>query len=150
MYSKLFACAVLVLVAVLLVPYLAMAQDTGTQVSLDPLIDSLYPYVLTIVGAIIAAATAWITKKINEWTGISIEARHREALQSALMNGARYIAAEHKPTGVSIDLKNRHLAAGVRFVRDSVPDAVKHFGLTTEDIEKHLIPKISQLVAESK
>jgi len=84
----------------------------------------------------------------DRWTGITIEANHREALKSALMNGTRYAIAKATPTGIMVDLRNSTLASGVQFVLDSVPDAVAYFGLTAEDIERHLAPKVSAILSD--
>ena len=114
--------------------------------SLDPFIAEVMPYLLALLSVVASAALAWITKKIHEWTGITIEARHREALQSALMNGARAALAKSVPQGMAVDINNVAVREGVRFVLESVPDAVKYFGLTPADIEKHLAPKLVAIV----
>lgn len=124
------------------IPFTAAAQETDSSVSLDPFISEVMPYLLALLSAVATAALAWITKKVHDWTGITIEARHREALQSALMNGARAAMAKVVPKGVAVDINNVAIREGVKFVLESVPDAVAYFGLTPADIEKHLTPKL--------
>ncbi|MEN5275744.1 hypothetical protein ABE527_02225 [Brucella sp. TWI432] len=151
MISKALAFLVLSVIAILIAPLIAVAQevaDKTTVVHFDSLIAEFTPYLLAFFGAVITAAITWATKKLSDWTGITIEANHREALQSALMNGARYAVAKATPNGVKVDLRNAALASGVKFVIDSVPDAVKYFGLTPEDLERHLAPKVSAVISD--
>lgn len=151
MFRKVFAFIVLSFIAVLIAPLIAIAQEVAakpTAIHFDSLIAEVTPYLLAFFGAVITAAITWATKKLSDWTGITIEANHREALQSALLNGARYAIAKTTPTGVMVDLRNTTLASGVQFVVDSVPDAVAYFGLTPEDIERHLAPKVSAILGD--
>lgn len=150
-YTNQFCLAV---AAAILMPLLALgayAQEAaaGTVVNFDPFIAEVVPYVVALVGAVVAAGVAWITRLLHSWTGIQIEARHRDALQSALMNGARSAIAGYTPNGVRIDLKHPVVSEGVRFVLSSVPDAVKYFGLSPADIERHLLPKIAVVTTEA-
>lgn len=131
--------------ALIAYPALAQAVVTDSRVSFDPFIAEVLPYLLALFSAIITAAIAWATKKLTDWTGINIEAKHREALQSALLNGARATLARHTPHNVVLDMKSVPIKEGVEFVLNSVPDAVRYFGLSPDDIEKHLTPKLVAL-----
>lgn len=145
---RLLVSITLAIVAVLIVLNLvgsASAQEaagTGSVVSFDPFIAALMPYLEAIALAVITAAFGWVARKVHEWTGITVEAKHREAFQSATLNGARAIAAKYGPTNVQIDVKSVPLKEGVEFVLRSVPDAVKYFKLEPEDIARHLEPKL--------
>ena len=84
---------------------------------MQTIIDTLSPVILHLIGAVLTLAVAFVARKIHQWTGIEIEARHREALHSALMTGAR--AAIHRGlTGTHAVL----LATG--YAESSVPDAI--------------------------
>lgn len=127
----------------------AYAQEPGeTVVSFNPFITAMMPYLEAIALAVITAAFGWIARKVHEWTGINVEAKHREALQSALWNGARTLAAKHAPN-VELDVRNATLKEGIDFVLRSVPDAVKYFKLKPEDIARHLEPKVASLAVLS-
>lgn len=150
MFAKFAAALALAAIAFLLSPFVAFAQENSTTVNLDPVIAEFVPYVLAVLGAVITAAVAWAAKKFSDLTGISIEARHREALQSALMNGARAAVAKATPSGVTVDVGNAAVKQGVDFVLASVPDAVAYFGLSPSDVEAHLTPKLVELVGSEK
>lgn len=96
----------------------AMAA-TGTDI-----LDSLRPLLVDIATIVIAAAVAFAAQRFQSWTGIQVEARHREALQSALANGAR-VAIE----GGSV----ADITRAVAYVQKSVPDALAHFQVKDAD-----------------
>lgn len=127
----------LVIIAILIAP--AFAQDT--TVEFGGFFGWLRPYLLELVAVVIGAAITWATKKFHDLTGIEIEAKHREALQSALRNGAALVI-DRLPDGAVVDVKSPGIARGVRYVLESVPDAVKFFNLTPDRIAELLVPKL--------
>ena len=76
------------------------------------------PHVLEIIAvglsAIIASAAGYAKRK---W-GLDIEARHRDALHSALLTGIKMAMARNLDTGKAVDL-------AIGYARLSVPDAIK-------------------------
>lgn len=119
----------------------ALAQAADTTVTLDGFLGWLRPYLLEAVSLLIGALLLWATKRLHDWTGISIEARHREALQSALTNGAA-LALAKLPKGGAIDVRSQPVAVAVQYVLESVPDAVGYFGLTPKRVTELLVPKL--------
>ena len=96
---------------------------------LRPLIaDAVY----IIVGFLVTIAVA----RFQQWTGMQIEGRHREALQSALANAARLAVA-----GERIEIRE-----AIDYVARSVPDALAHFGAQSEGRIRDLLePHIRRL-----
>lgn len=137
-----FVSAILFAVGIMFAP-LVFAQAPDTRIDLDPFITSVMPYLLALFGTIISAAIGFATLKLQQWTGINVEAKHREALQSALTNGALNMVAKVTPKGVTIDVGNAAIADGVEYVLKSVPDAVQYFGLTPARVQEMLAPKIA-------
>lgn len=76
------------------------------------------PHVLEIIGvtlsAVIASAAGYAKRK---WS-LDIEARHRDALHSALLTGIKMAMARNLDTGKAVDL-------AIDYARLSVPDAIK-------------------------
>ena len=147
-------CVVFIAAAIVfLMATSAFAQDSGTVVGVDGFYAELRPFLVEVIVAIVAAIAGWVLMTVRKKLGLDIEAKHREALQSALMNGAnyglRYI--DGKVGGATIDVRNEMLAEAVRFVERSVPDAVKFFGLTPDKLRDHLAAKIpvAQAVANA-
>ena len=92
---------------------------------------------------LIVGLLAVISTMAHRWFGISIEGKHRDALQSALANGARLLL---QPGGTIDD--------AIEYVLQSVPDALKRFGKSSPDdirtlLEPHILalPKLPGLIA---
>src|SRR5690606_38072915 len=103
----------------------------------------LEPMLLTAV----TAAVAWAVVKWHQWTGYQIDARNREALQSALENGVRAaLQAMHQQRGhamlISPSATQPVLEFAQQYVERSVPGAVKHFGLSGDRIRELAVPHL--------
>lgn len=96
---------------------------------------------LPLVSLAITALVAWATMMLQRWTGIQIEARHREALQSALENGARYAINLLRQRGEPITLE-KTAEIGAAYVRQSVPDALGYFKIGNVSLRDLMIPKV--------
>ncbi len=94
-----------------------------------PLPDSVAMLIQYLAGIAATAVVGWIALAANRLFGVSLEARHREALHSALATGAslalsmvaQMVAQGMKPA----EARDAALQAGVDYVRRSVPDALK-------------------------
>ena len=77
----------------------------------------LLPTLLQIIAAILGLVLLRVADVARARWGIEIEARHREALQSALMSGIS-AALSRGLTGSAA------IQAGIAYARESVPDAM--------------------------
>lgn len=82
------------------------------------MLEYLAPYIPVVLYAVIYALLGWAALAFQRWTGVQIEARHREALHSAIRNGVLQ-AASQGLTGTAAS----ELVQG--YVTESVPDALK-------------------------
>lgn len=132
-------CAVAALALAL--PAVASAEAASTQ---PAFFDTVNPLLFNLLSAGIAVGVGYAIKRFTDWTGISIEAKHREALQSALENAARLAIGhlESKLIGKPIDRGNPALLAATKYVRQSVPDAVGFFKLTDDKLADLISPKL--------
>lgn len=90
----------------------------------DTFMEVFYP----TLGMLVAGAVAWAVKSFTTYTGIQIEAKHREALHSAIMTGIGLALAKY-----GINATNKQIIAEtVTYSQQSVPDAIKKFGLDKE------------------
>lgn len=123
----------------------ALAQEPDTTVGLGGFFAGIQPYIVELVAILIAALTTWIAALVKKYTGITVEASHREAFQTALQNGVNYGLSKvsGKTETWSVDVKNEVLAEGLEYVLESVPDALKFFNLTPDEIRKKLEAKLS-------
>lgn len=133
----------LVIMAILL-PVAAFAQETDTTVKIGALIAPWADMIVSTVAVLIGALVTWITALISRKTGIEIEARHREALQSALTNGAGLVLSKITVplSNLSMDVKSPLVKIGVEYVLNAAPDAVKKFGLSPDELAEKLVAKL--------
>lgn len=115
-----------------LIPILLVASCGGTPVfAADPSALSLgLSSVVDWAAAAIATAVAgFVAAGLKRLFGVTMEARHREALHSALLTGASLalsMVAEFVAQGLPpADARAAALESGVDYVRESVPDALK-------------------------
>ena len=86
---------------------------------MDAFLTALTPHLIELIAAIATIILGWLAAQARARWGIEIEARHREALHSALMTGVRHALAR--------GLQGREAVseAAVNYVRTSVPDALR-------------------------
>lgn len=139
------ACAAFVLGA-----GVAMAGDS--TVSLAPIVDLIAPYIVSIIGALVAGLLGWLSKRVNDWLGIEIEGRHRETLHSAAVTGLERAVAGLRGRGeeVRFDLRSPVIAEAVDWVlTKGAPDAVARFGLSPADVEAIVSAKLVHVVGKA-
>jgi hypothetical protein len=61
---------------------------------METMLQALAPHLLELIAAILTLIIGWLAAKARVRWGIEIEARHREALHSALMTGVRHALSE--------------------------------------------------------
>lgn len=79
--------------------------------------EALAPSVLTAVASLLGLLLTYATWKVERWTGLKIEAQHRQALHSAIMSGVQ------SAMDGTLD-RDQIVAQAVAYARRSVPDAV--------------------------
>lgn len=133
---------VLLVVALIAVTGRVWAQDTAVDV--DPIVTAWKPYLDLFREYLLMAIAAFAGLLYKRWTGKQLEARHREALQSALRNGAELLMRK-VPQGVKVNVGSKSVAEGIEYVLKSVPDALDFFGLTRERVAEMLEPHIAAI-----
>lgn len=108
---------------------------------METLLDILGPTLGILLTILVPAGIAALVKLFQK-AGIDIEARHREALQSALQNAA--LIALSRATG-----KGVVPSAAIEYVKQNVPDAVSKFGLSDDRIGQLIEPKLVQKEIEA-
>ena len=61
---------------------------------IDALLAALAPHLVELIAALATAIIGWLAAQAKARWGLEIEARHREALHSALMTGVRHALSE--------------------------------------------------------
>jgi hypothetical protein len=122
-----------------------------TQVPVESIYGVLQPYLLAVVSVIATAIVGWLAELLRRKFNLDIDAAHRDALQTALVNGAGLLIgkAGSAIADRKIDLKSAVLAEAVNYVLQAVPDAIRHFGITPEAVAEKLQAKLPQVAASN-
>ncbi|MFC5393037.1 hypothetical protein [Bosea vestrisii] len=128
----------------------AVAQEQSTRVDLAPAAIGVLGYVSVVIGAVVATGLSFLGARLYAWTGINIEARHREALHSAIMTGVNAALGKVADLigGRAIDVRSTAVAEALRYVGASVPDAIRYFGLTQDRLSDMIAAKLAQIERE--
>jgi uncharacterized membrane protein len=122
-----------------------------TEVAVEGIYNVLQPYLLAVVSVIATAIVGWLAELMRRKFNLDIDAAHREALQTALTNGAGLLIgkAGSAVAGKKLDLKSVALAEAVNYVLQAVPDAIRYFGITPEAVAEKLQAKLPQISANA-
>lgn len=107
---------------------------------LDQILAALVPHLLELVALALTGLIAFAAQRFAAWTGIQIEARHREALHSAIMTGIR-AALERGST------PDGAVASAVDYAREvGAPDAVSALKATAEGLAQLARAKLAEVL----
>lgn len=111
---------------------------------MNSILTAASPHIIDLLGLVLTGIIGWAAAAARKKWGVDIEARHREALQSALLTGAQ-LALKHELTGkAAVDLI-------LRYVVSSVPDAIKGLGASHDvmtDLAKAKLEQVAQTKAK--
>lgn len=130
------------------VPVAIAAEPSGTMFSLSDLIDPFRPYIVEAVTAVVGIVIGRLYMLIERYMRVSVEARHREAFQTAIRNGALAgLAYAQRHAGkVKVDVRSELVAEGLRYVLAAVPDAINYFGVDEHRISEVIDAKLAEFI----
>lgn len=125
----------------------SLPASAQTEIAVESIYGILQPYLLAVVSVAATAIVGWLAELLRRKFGLDIDAAHREALQTALANGAGLLIGKLGVAAAAgkIDLRSAALAEAVNYVLQAVPDAVRHFGITPEAVAEKLQAKLPQI-----
>ncbi|QBX34575.1 hypothetical protein E4191_07520 [Paracoccus liaowanqingii] len=121
----------------LLLVMLAAAQELPGSGLIAAVLPQLLEILAVLLMAALTGAAAWAKRKF----GIDIEAKHRDALHSALMTGAR-LAAARQMTGAAAT------ALVLDYARQSVPDALAKLSPPASVLKDLAEAKVQEVVQD--
>ncbi|MGO4337890.1 hypothetical protein AB4037_23520 [Labrys sp. KB_33_2] len=121
----------------------AWAAD-DTTVSIGGFVTALIPYFEAALAALVTALIAWGAQAVQKFLGIQLDKSSRDALHSAAMTGVNMALSRlgQSAANITFDAKSAVIAQAIEWVESSVPDALKHFGLTPEQLEALIESKL--------
>lgn len=91
--------------------------------SLSALLEMFQPQIIEIVAVLLSMVLLFLSNLARVWLGVQIEARHREALHSALLTGAAAALDRGPAAGKDVIVRQ-----AIDYARVSVPQALKKLG----------------------
>jgi len=169
------ACLALAVVAIALDPGFAQTAPAATSTTTvttstpsapgaDTTINVgqiMSPYLQAFASAVLAcllALVGWITAIFNKKAGLEsnaavlqIEGHARDALQSALTNGAGKVVMllGDKLNTITIDVKHPAVKSAILAVNAAAGEAIKRFGLSDDDLARMILSKVGVLTASN-
>lgn len=128
--------AALARMAVLIVIITTLALPAAASPAGDLMV-ALTPSLLDLAGVVLTALIGFATVRFQRWTGIQIEARHREALHSAIMTAARLAVARKLTPDAATEFASS-------YVRNSVPDALKQLAPSADTLDALVLSRLAQ------
>ena len=111
--------------------------------NLSPLMDAA----ATLASAIFAASAPIVVLKLDSMLKLNLDQTHRTAVAAALDNAlglGLQLAQEAGDAHLSnVNIRSAALAAMVGYVKQTVPAAVSHFGLTDESIAQKAAARLA-------
>lgn len=104
----------------------------------EMILQAIVQAVLPIIATALGGALLWLCLWAKRRFGIDIEAKHRDALQSALMNGILLALSKNLGT-------NSAVAAALDYARRSVPDAIAALNPSQSVLTDLATAKLQQL-----
>lgn len=112
-------------------------------------VDVITPFVETVFIALAAGLVGWLASRLGRWVGIEIDRDHAQALHDALARGVRHavsLVREEAKSRTSVDIESRLIAETAIYLEQLMPDALNHFGLTDDALDRliraHLGPDV--------
>lgn len=130
------------------------APESGGFIQIGKLFgQQMQPYVDAIIQALALAFAGWITTMIGlaykRITGKELDEKASNVIAIAAKNqaGALLSAGAVKLQGLRINVSNDKIALAVDEVMTRVPDALKRFGMTPQDVQNRIVEAIPQTAA---
>jgi hypothetical protein len=116
---------------------------------METLIAALTPIYTVAVSILVPLAVAYLLKLVKDRTGIALEQSDRDALQTAIKNAALVAVDKSGGAKMATVVTDTAIDAGVRYVKEAVPDAVERFrkqGLDDHAIAAKIAPQAQILI----
>lgn len=114
---------------------------------LSPIVNALVPIAAAVVTTCVPVAVGYLIHKV----GLDKDSALRDSLNTALTNGIGQAVLYGQKQGdaalSNVQIKNGALAAMVAYAAANAPDAIKHFGLTPDDVAQKAAGLLAQHLA---
>lgn len=139
----------LVVFPLLVTTVFASDIQSSESVSLVPLFNEILEYVAVIIVGFIAWGFGRVAVYLRRWLGIRVDDSQRAVVMGAVERGVNYAAniARQRAANdkiLTINTRSVLIAEALKYVQNRVPDALKHFNLSPNDIADMVTAKIEE------
>ncbi|MDE4272946.1 hypothetical protein PXK58_00950 [Phaeobacter gallaeciensis] len=110
--------------------------------NLTDILQQLQPALISVLGLVLTVLIGGASQVMKQRFGIEIEARHREALHSALMSGISAAIEDGPGAGKDVLIEK-----AVTYARESVPDAIAQLRPSETLLRRLVMGKLKELGA---
>lgn len=142
---------ILLLTSFFFVSAAAFAGDdqSGTTISLVPVLNGVLEYIVVVVVAVIGWVVSRLTGYLRKWLGIRVDDSQRAVVMGAVERGVNYAADRLRTTmannkNLNVNCRSLLIATAVKYVQARVPDALNHFKLTPDDVGQMVAAKLEE------
>ena len=124
--------------------------DLGPAVSAA--VEILAPIAITgavSIGGWLLTESVKVLRRIRKSKELEIDAGHRAAIEKALRQAATYAVGrldDRAKGGIPIAVKSQAIEIAAEYAIDSVPDALKHFGISPERLKSMAESRLTEWV----
>ena len=128
-------------------PSLALAAESQTyQIDTGPLISVMLPFFEAALVAVVTAATAWLSRKANQYFGVQLDSKHRDTLNQVIQSRLNQLLAMSASRAPTFYVRSAVLANVANYAIEKAPDAVRHFNLDEETIRAMVLGRLSDQI----
>lgn len=146
---RLLICFILAL-SVLIPSAFAGDDQHVTTISLVPIVNEALEYIVVIVIAIIGWGVSRVTGYLRKWLGIRVDDSQRAVVMGAVERGVNYATDAVREMiansdYLTVDCRTLLITTAIRYVQKRIPDALRHFKLTPDDVGDMVAAKLEEL-----
>lgn len=120
---------------------------TKFAIDFTPIIQDL----LGAIGIIIGTGVIFLLKKAGSYIGLNIDSKNREVVQQTIQYGLDYAFKKLDSKGLTkIETQNQIVGLTTSYLLARIPDTLKHFNLTKDDIAQLVIARLGILEEEAE
>lgn len=120
-------------------PFLFAQPAAAAQLNMGWIVDLAVPYFETGLITLAAGFVGWVASRLGRWVGFEMERGQAEALHSAIARGVRHavsLVRVQAKDHASVDIESRLIAETAIYLEQLMPDALRHFGLSDEALDR--------------
>lgn len=121
------------------------AEATATTADFRP----LWGYGVELAVAVLGALGAWAINRLSAWLGLRQGDSMRAYVDSAFARALQYAAEQALARGkdlAAVDVRSEMVAIAAKYAVETVPDALRHFGIDGPGLEKRLLARLPEVI----